>query len=135
MHGARDDQADVQAVVNGFKPFVHEPLADLQPAIVRMDGEAAELSDEIGMGPAVEKHGSRADDPSGVAFFGDENERVVREDGALQPEFVIDLMMGIVLAVHGEKDLADLADIFFASFSDPNHDSPVRRVRNGAFAR
>jgi hypothetical protein len=44
-------------------------------------------------------------------------------------------MMGIVGAVDGKKDLADLADIFFAGFSDPNHDSPVRVVRNGAFAR
>jgi hypothetical protein len=44
-------------------------------------------------------------------------------------------MMGIVSAIHGEKDLADLADIFFAGFSDSNHDSPVRVVRKGAFAR
>jgi hypothetical protein len=100
-----------------------------------MDGETAELSDEIGMGPEVEEYGGGADDPAGVALFGDENERVVVEDGALQPEFVVDLMMGIVGAVDGEKDLADLADIFFAGLSDPNHDSPVRRVRNGAFAR
>ena len=100
-----------------------------------MDGETTELSDEIGMGPEVEEHGGRADDPAGIALFGDENERVVGEDGALQPEFVIHLMMGIVSAIHGEKDLADLADIFFAGFSDPNHDSPVRVVRKGAFAR
>ena len=135
MHGARDDQADVQAVLNGFEPLVHEQPADLQPTVVRMDGEAAELSDEIGMGPEVEEHGSRADDPAGVGVFGDENECVVREDGALQPEFVIDLVMGIVGAVDREKDLADLADIFFAGFSDPNHDSPVRVVRSGACAR
>ena len=34
-------------------------------------------------------------------------------------------MMGIVGSVHGEKDLANLADIFFAGFSNPNHDSPA----------
>jgi hypothetical protein len=91
-----------------------------------MDGEAAEFSDEIGMGPEIEEHGGCADDSARVAFFGDENQRVVREDRALQPEFVVDLMMGIVGAVDGEKDLADLADIFFAGFSNPNHDSPMR---------
>ena len=49
-----------------------------------MDGEPAELSDEIGMGPEVEEHGGRADDPAGIALIGDENERIVGEDGALQ---------------------------------------------------
>ena len=29
VHGARDDQADMQAVLNGFEPLVHEQLADL----------------------------------------------------------------------------------------------------------
>ena len=90
---------------------------------------------KIGMGSEVEEHGGRTDDPACIGIFGDENQRVVREDGALQPEFVVHLMMGIVGAVDREKDLADLADIFFAGFSDPNHDSPVRLVRNGAFAR
>src|SRR6185295_12164714 len=99
-----------------------------------MDGEAAELSDEIGMGPEVEEYGSCADHSARVSLLGDENQRVVREDGALQPEFVVDLVMGIVGAVDSEKDLADLADIFFASFSDPNHDSPVRGVNCAACA-
>ena len=131
MYGARDDQADVQAVLNGFEPPIHEQLADLQPAIVRMDGETAELSDEIGMGPEVEEHGGCADHPAAIGLFGDEDQHVVGEDGALQPEFVVHFVMGIVGAVDREKDLADLADIFFAGFSNPNHTSPVRMIRNG----
>jgi hypothetical protein len=100
-----------------------------------MDGETAELSDEIGMGPEVEEHGGCADHPARITLFGNENQRVVREDRALQPEFVIHLMMGIVGPIDREKDLADLADVFFAGFSNPNHDSSMRLVRNGAFAR
>jgi hypothetical protein len=34
--------------------------------------------------------------------------------------------MGIVGSVDREKDLADLADIIFTSFSNLNHDSPLR---------
>ena len=32
-----------------------------------MDGEPAELSDEIGLGPEVEEHGGRTDDPASAS--------------------------------------------------------------------
>jgi hypothetical protein len=50
MHGARHHQTDVQAVLNGFEPLLHEQVADLQASIIRMDGKTTELSDEIRMG-------------------------------------------------------------------------------------
>ena len=79
----------------------------------------------------VEEDRGRADHPIRVGIFGDKNERIVREDGTLQPQFVVEFTMRIVGAVDGEKNLANLADVLFPRFSDTNHDSPARAIRNG----
>ncbi len=69
MHRACNDEANMQAILNGLEALLHEQLADLQPAIVRMNGEAAKLSYEIGMGPKIEEDGGRADDTAHLGVF------------------------------------------------------------------
>jgi hypothetical protein len=90
-----------------------------------MHGKATKLSYEIGMGPEVEQHGSRPDDTTGFRILSNENEGIIGEDGALQPEFIVEFAMWIVGTIHGEKDLANLSYILFAGFSDSDHDRPV----------
>lgn len=86
-----------------------------------MHGKTTKLSDQIGMGSDVEQDRSRADNATCIGVFGHQNERVIREDGALQPELVIEFAMRIVVTVHREKDLADLTYILFSNFPDSDH--------------
>ena len=55
----------------------------------RVDGQAAELPHEVGVGTDLKIHRGRADDPAGLVLLGHQDQAAVGVDEPCQLEFVV----------------------------------------------
>jgi len=58
----RFDQADLEAILDALEAFSHQQLADATLPAFGVNGQAAKLPDEVGMGADLQVHGGRTDD-------------------------------------------------------------------------
>ena len=103
--------ANVQPVLDGGQTLLEKLCPDSAPAVVRMHGEPAELSDQIRVGSHFENDRRRTHDAFFVHVLGDEHQRLVGEDQLLDLEFFVVLRVGVVLTVRGQVDVDDPAGI------------------------
>src|SRR5690606_19277701 len=99
------------------------------------DRESAELPDQVGIGADVEHDRGGADDFERLGLLGDEQDLVVAVDHARQTVEVVELRVGVVVAVGRVEDVADRLDVARVGLADADHaPRPPRRASLGEAA-
>ncbi len=123
MNGAVLDDSDVQPFPDPFDAGLHEGGSDAPFASFGMHHQAAEFAEQVPEGAKVEDDGPGPEHPPGLIVLRHQDEGVVVVDQFLEKLGIVEIGMGVVLAVSREEDLADSVHVLLGGFADPGHEA------------